>query len=480
MDFLQVKNGKIADEKGEPVYLRGTCVGGWMNMEDFINAYPGTESGIRRRICETLGEAKGRLFFERMLDCFFAEEDVRFIAETGANCVRLSLNYRHFEDDGEPFVYREEGFVRLDRAIDLCEKYGLYVILDMHAIPGWQNCHWHSDNERGASLFWEHGHFQERLKALWRKFAERYGDRSAVAGYDLMNEPSSGNPNGEHPFDFYENYKPDWPRVNQVYRELVGAIREVDQRHILFLEGDNYARRFDRMEAPFAENLAYSSHNYTPPGFGPGKYPGLYDSPSGKSYWDKFRHKRDFLSQQGSVFTREHNVPLWVGEFGSQYHGMEPGDRLRSMDDQLSVYDECGVHWTTWTYKDCGVMGWVTLDPESEYLQIVAPVQEMKRTLGAENFVAQYWDCPGRGKARELSDLILKTAGGLDYSANAYTFQYAALTGFAAAVLQPEYARRFAGMSEAEIDRVMQAFRLENCIRNMPYLEVLTKHFKNN
>ena len=36
MDFLQVKNGKIVDQSGTEVYLRGTCVGGWMNMEDFI------------------------------------------------------------------------------------------------------------------------------------------------------------------------------------------------------------------------------------------------------------------------------------------------------------------------------------------------------------------------------------------------------------------------------------------------------------
>lgn len=37
MDFLQVKNGKITDQSGSDVYLRGTCAGGWMNMEDFIN-----------------------------------------------------------------------------------------------------------------------------------------------------------------------------------------------------------------------------------------------------------------------------------------------------------------------------------------------------------------------------------------------------------------------------------------------------------
>lgn len=27
------------------------------------------------------------------------------------------------------------------------------------------------------------------------------------------------------------------------------------------------------------------------------------------------------------------------------------------MDDQISMFEEFGAHWTTWTYKDVGVMG---------------------------------------------------------------------------------------------------------------------------
>ena len=36
MDMLQVQGGRIVDSRGDTVRLRGTCVGGWMNMEDFI------------------------------------------------------------------------------------------------------------------------------------------------------------------------------------------------------------------------------------------------------------------------------------------------------------------------------------------------------------------------------------------------------------------------------------------------------------
>lgn len=47
LDFLEIRNGKICNASGEQVQLRGTCVGGWMNMENFINGYPGSELGVR-------------------------------------------------------------------------------------------------------------------------------------------------------------------------------------------------------------------------------------------------------------------------------------------------------------------------------------------------------------------------------------------------------------------------------------------------
>ena len=40
MEFPKTKGKNIITESGTPVWLRGTCVGGWMNMENFINGFP--------------------------------------------------------------------------------------------------------------------------------------------------------------------------------------------------------------------------------------------------------------------------------------------------------------------------------------------------------------------------------------------------------------------------------------------------------
>ncbi len=48
MEFLRVSGPHIVDAKGNKVRLRGTCPGGWMNMEDFINGHPGAEHTLAR------------------------------------------------------------------------------------------------------------------------------------------------------------------------------------------------------------------------------------------------------------------------------------------------------------------------------------------------------------------------------------------------------------------------------------------------
>ena len=152
MDFLKVKNGAVVDESGNRVRLRGTNSGAWMNMENFMNGFPGCEHRLRFFAKQILGEELGSYFFDSMLGNFFTEADVEYIASLGMNLLRIPLNYRHFEDDMHPFVYKEEGFQMLDKALDWCEKHNVYAILDLHAVQGWQNSDWHSDNYTRSAL----------------------------------------------------------------------------------------------------------------------------------------------------------------------------------------------------------------------------------------------------------------------------------------------------------------------------------------
>ena len=484
MEFLHVSGRHIVDTKGEKVRLRGTCPGGWMNMEDFINGHPGAEHTLRAQMVEVLGPAKAQFFFERMLDYFFNEDDVIFLRKAGASVVRIPLNYRHFEDDAAPFKYKEAGFARFDQVLRHCEKHGLYVILDLHSAQGWQNVHWHSDNASRISLFWEVAYYQDRCIALWQEFARRYKNRAVVAGYDLLNEPCSNNDLGDYPWNIYSNYKPNWDRMNSVFRRLVTEIRKIDSKHIIFLEGDNYAKQFSGFEKPFDDNLAYSSHNYTVPGFGPGRYPGTIHprsaSAGGAQDWDLAKLERNFLDAEGTKFTQQHNVPLWVGEFGSVYNGPsdENGDRLRALDDQIGIFERNEAHWTTWNYKDVGVMGMLTLDPASPYMERISDLLRKKAALGTDDWMSWLPPTPVKDATAHLADQIHQVVGDpkVDSGLNARCVKQTLLCFYTGTLMQPLYASLFKGLSENELDHILSSFSAKQCVPNQGLVDVLSKY----
>ena len=148
------------------------------------------------------------------------------------------------------------------------------------------------------------------------------------------------------------------------------------------------------------------------------------------------------------------------------------------MDDQLGVFESNAVHWTAWTYKDVGTMGWVMLKTESEYVQRVARVLELKRTLGTDSWAG--W-LPSSEIAKLMDRAAEQAAEAIDdpelpFNEFAPYLKQAALDGFFGGLLQPVYASAFKGLSETDIDRVLSSFALDQCRENTPLLGVLRKH----
>ena len=127
-----------------------------LTKDQFITGYPGQESQHRASMLKVLGEEKYEHFFDKFLEYFFIDKDAEFFASKGLNCLRLPMNYRHFEDDMNPRVLKPNCFKHIDRVVELCAKHNIYTILDLHALPGGQNPDWHSDNVTNYAAFWDH------------------------------------------------------------------------------------------------------------------------------------------------------------------------------------------------------------------------------------------------------------------------------------------------------------------------------------
>jgi hypothetical protein len=306
---------RVVDGDGNAVTLRGVNLGGWLMWEGWIwgglidvgGLDNNSESHILESLTSLVGEAETRAFQQQIYARFITEDDIERIAQLGYDSVRVPFNHRLLEDDAQPFVYREEGWAVLDRLLDWCARHGIHAVLDMHSAPGGQGELFVTDPE--PTNLWRSTEHEERTIALWRAIAERYRDRAWLAGYDLLNEPTVL----------------DGERLRGLYERVLSAIREVDDNHIAFLEGNWSAVIFDPFTRKPGDNIVYSLHQY---GF------------SG-------RDLDADLAMAVSLAQRQ-QVPLWVGEYGE--------DSAQWVADRSAVYAATPevVGWASWTWKRTG------------------------------------------------------------------------------------------------------------------------------
>ncbi len=441
-DMLRVDGARIIDAE-TPVTLKGFGLGGWMNMENFITGYAGAESQQRRALRRVLGDEGYERFFARFLAEFFTDEDAAFLQSLGLNSLRIPFNYRHFESDDAPFQIRDEGFAVLDRVVDSCARHGIYTILDLHALPGAQNQHWHSDNPTQWAHFWAQRQFQDRVVNLWEHLAEHYRGNPWVAGYNPINEPGDAHGTAIGPF----------------YRRLEAAIRAVDPDHILFLDGNRYSTQFDQLGDPLP-NTVYTAHDYALPGFvDGGPYPGF----SRGQFVDRDRVEQTFLER--TAYMRETGTPIWVGEFGPVYTGDATKDeqRYRLLEDQLEIIDRYDASWALWTYKDIGLQGVVTVDPESDYMRRIAPVVEKKDRLGVDSWGST--DAGVRKILEPIERLFEKEFPSFQpypWGALRWIHGHVRHVMLAEAMVD-EFAAAFTGVGPDEAEALADAFSFRNC-----------------
>ena len=341
--FIRVKrkNFYLDDKK---IMLFGYGIGSWLNLEHFMIGLPGTDLQIRTAIISAYGKENAVKFWKKFYKSFIDEDDFKFLKKIGINTLRIPFNYRLFEDDQNPYSYKKEGFNEIDRILKLCEKYELFIVLDLHAAPGGQNPDWHSDNAVGVNLFWEYSDFRKRTVSLWKYIAKKYAFNKWIAGYDLLNEPVL--------------WSQDKKLFNQFYIELISEIRKVDKNHIIFVEGNLYGTDFKIFE-PFEDpNIALSFHYY------PFMRQGLLNKKSRKE-----RILETLLEDVPLKYMSEKlKRPIWCGETGALFNYGNRTQHEWMLKDILDIYKELEISWSVWTYKDARSMGTVHPKENSEWM----------------------------------------------------------------------------------------------------------------
>ena len=304
--FVEGKN--IYSPQGELLHLKGVNLGNWLLPEGYMFKLHDCNSPrkIDQAIRELIGNSATTAFWDAFLENYISEADIKWLSETGVNTIRLPFDYRLLTHDD--FLGRDmHGYKYLDKAIDWCEKYNIYVLLDMHGAPGGQTGD-NIDNSDGYPWLMVDEGMKQQVCDIWQELAKRYANNTTVIGYNLLNEPIPQY------FDD-DNLK---PYLEPLYKRITKAIREVDKNHIVFIGGAVWETDFSVFSEPFDNKLAYTFHKYWMP-------------PVQKEI------------QQFVDFRDKYNVPILMGESG------ENEDEW--VKDFRELLDKNAIHWTFWPYK---------------------------------------------------------------------------------------------------------------------------------
>ncbi len=318
-DALHTEGYKLVNAKGEDVFLKGLNLGGWLIMEDWF--CPVDNDGIGdvytyQVLEERFGTEKTYELMSIYQDNWLVESDFLNIAEMGFNCVRIPFWYRNFQsDDNGTWILDENGEIdlsRLEWAVEMCRKYGLYAILDLHAANGVQgyadhaghidSYHFFDQNEKGE---W----YREQAAELWRVIAERFAGDPAIAMFDLLNEPMCNVPLTSRIHSYI------WDFYDMAY----DAIRSEDPDRVITMIGTWSVDKLPDPKEYGWKNVVYQYHQYD-------------------------KKESDYTTRIANGWACFYNVPQYAGEF----HPV--GDKV-SLEFAINAYDSNDVVWTLWTYK---------------------------------------------------------------------------------------------------------------------------------
>jgi aryl-phospho-beta-D-glucosidase BglC (GH1 family) len=310
MSWLTTKGQNIIDGEGRCVLLKGMGLGSWHLPEGYmfsqLQAPYNSPRGMEALSHELIGPDASKAFWATWRETFFTAADAQAIAEGGCNSIRLALDWRHlFTDEDHPQPI-QSGLALVDRVIDNARAAGLWSILDLHAAPGGQNGT-NIDNGWGHPWLFASDRCWHQAIVVWRELARRYKDRPEVAGYDLLNEPL--------PEVYRDLY---YPRLLDFYRECIAAIREVDARHIVILEGANWSTDYSMITEKLDEHVVYGFH----------KYWNATDTASIQHFLD---------------LSRRDDAPLWCGETGE--------NDLNWYRETGALLEKHNIGWNIWPYK---------------------------------------------------------------------------------------------------------------------------------
>lgn len=274
-------------------------------------------------------------YSQERLDYFIVEKDFAKIASWGADHVRLPFDYNIVQKEDGSLI--EEGFARLQKAIEWSKKYNLKIVLDLHKTKGFS-----FDKGENQSGFFESESLQNMFYVLWEEMAKRFGSDVENVAFELLNEITD------------QSFIDAWNRIST---ECIKRIRKYAP-DILILLGSYWNNSPDAVKdllPPQDDKVIYNMHCYDPMKF---THQGAYWTDmivqeDRYSFEDINIDAEYFIGRFASAVetAKKNNTALYCGEYGV-IDVATPEDTVKWYKAIHEAFEDLGIGRSAWSYKE--------------------------------------------------------------------------------------------------------------------------------
>lgn len=345
--FLKVRNRQIVNEQGKNVLLRGIGLGGWMLQEGYMlglrNGWQ-QQNQIRKHIDTLIGKEGAKAFYDAWLSNHTTKKDIDALKAWGFNSVRLPMHYNLYTlpIQDEPVAgqqtWLEKGFAITDSLLSWCKANKMYLILDLHAAPGGQGNDLNiADRDPSTPSLWQSEANRQKMIALWKQLAARYANEPWIGGYDIINEPNWGFADSLNDRNGLKE-KGNAP-LRGLMVAITKAIREVDKKHIIIIEGNGWGNNYNGILPAWDNNMVLSFHKYW-----------NYNDTQSISHILKM--------------CDENNMPVWLGETGENSNVW--------FTEAIRLLEQNNIGWAWWPLKKLGFNNPLQVKSNKNYADLLA------------------------------------------------------------------------------------------------------------
>jgi len=335
--------------------MRGTNLGSWLVLESWMAPRPWDENGCDKGsqggsyLLEKCLGGRAPEVMEKHWSSWITEDDFAEMSRRGVNVARLPVGWWQIYDTQggsananlnwhiTPRDYTPGGLKYIDKAFDLGAKYGIAILLGMHAAPGSQNGNDHSSPaENPGQINWDKypDNVGQTVDSMGL-YAERYANHPALYGFNLLNEPAQSNMGV-----LQDYYKRAYDRVRQYSRDSFIIINPLINPFESGVEG--HWTGFMNPDQGYTK-VGMDLHYYSC--FGGGADQTNADGAIGYIRYDR--------QQQIDEYKSKNPKGMMIGEWSACGHFdvSRAGDFAKA---QVDVYGSTSYGWTFWSWTDGG------------------------------------------------------------------------------------------------------------------------------